>query len=62
MSFAIYGNYIRAWDENPTITTIGPFFEKWRLVVELLTDPYDGGDPLYQWSLCTLAAMKIRAM
>ena len=43
MSFAIYGNYIRAWDENPTITTIGPFFEKWRLVVELLTDPYDGG-------------------
>jgi hypothetical protein len=61
MSFAFFGNYIRAWDtEKPTIATIGPFFDEWRLVVELVTIPYDGGDHAHQWSLCMTTAMMIR--
>lgn len=60
-SFSFFGDYLSEWDRySPSIADIEPFYEHWRLIVDLATIPYTGVDPTHKWALCMTTAMMIR--
>ena len=60
-SFSFFADYLRAWDtERPSIADIQPFYNQWRLIVDLATIPYAGEDPTHKWALCMTTALMIR--
>jgi hypothetical protein len=60
-SFSFFGDYLSEWDRySPSIADIEPFYEHWRIIVDLATIPYTGEDPTHKWALCMTTAMMIR--
>ena len=60
-SFSFFADYLRAWDtDRPSIADIQPFYNQWRLIVDLATIPYAGDDPTHKWALCMTTALMIR--
>ena len=60
-SFSFFGDYLSEWDRySPSIADIEPFYDRWRLIVDITTIPYAGVDPMHKWALCMTTAMMIR--